>query len=263
VTIPVRFYTATASRSPHFHLVHGKCGTRVKQQLYCPHCRRVVQRSELVRGYELRGHRARGGGTMVVFTDRELEALESAASPALDIREFVPVDRIDPTYFETTYYLGPDKGGEKPYRLLVAALRDTGLAAVIQFVWRGKESVAAVRAHGAALVLHTLFFADEVRDIDEIGAPRGAVRGTELRLAKRLIEELRVEDFDPAKHRDAYRQRLEAAAAEKARGRAIEVAAPERRPAQVVDIMEALKASLGRRGRAAARARRPRKRRAA
>ena len=150
VTIPVRFYTATSSQSPHFHLIHEPCGSRIKQQLFCPTCGRVVERKELVRGYEVQGH-SEHAGQYVLFTDEELRTLETAASPALDITEFVPLDKIDPTYFESTYYLGPEKAGEKAYRLLVETMADTGLAAVIQFVWRGRENVAAVRAQDGTL----------------------------------------------------------------------------------------------------------------
>jgi DNA end-binding protein Ku len=268
VTIPVRFYTATSSQSPHFHLVHGPCGSRIKQQLFCPACDRVVERKELVRGYELGGDGERGG-QQVLFSEEELRALETGASPSLDITEFVPLDKIDPTYFESTYYLGPDKMGEKAYQLLVETMQDTNLAAVTQFVWRGKENVAAIRAHEHALVLHTLFFADEVRDVKEIGTTSADVREAEIRLAKRLVEELRVDDFDPTKHVDAYRARLEQAAAQKAEGQVLETPAPAA-PAQVIDLMDALKESL-RKGpakartareepaAAAARARKPRK----
>ena len=243
VNIPVRFFTATSSQSPHFHMVHESCGSRIKQQLFCPKCERVVERAELVRGYELH-HESAQDGQFVLFTEEELRALETAASPALDITEFVPLQKIDPTYFESTYYLGSDKSGEKAYRLLVETMADTGLAAVIQFVWRGKENVAAVRAHDGVLVLHTLFFADEVRDATEIGAPAAEVREAELRLAKRLVEELRVEDFDPSKHTDLYRERLEKAAQEKASGQTLEIAEPQAAPAAVIDLMEALKQSL-------------------
>jgi DNA end-binding protein Ku len=208
VTIPVRFYTATSSQSPHFHLIHEPCGSRIKQQLFCPTCGRVVERKELVRGYEVRGH-SEHHGDYVLFTEEELKALETAASSALDITEFVPIEKIDPTYFESTYYLGADKGGEKAYRLLVETMADTGLAAVIQFVWRGRENIAAMRAHEGTLVLHTLLFADEVRDAKEIGTPNAEVRDVELRLAKRLVDELRVDEFDPMKYHDAFRQRLE------------------------------------------------------
>jgi DNA end-binding protein Ku len=243
VTIPVRFYTATSSQSPHFHLIHEPCGSRIKQQLYCPTCSRVVERAELVRGYEVQGHRE-GTGEYVLFTEEELKALETAASSALDITEFVPIERIDPTYFESSYYLGVDTGGEKAYRLLVETMADTGLAAVIQFVWRGRENVAAMRVHDGTLVLHTLFFADEVRDAKEIGTPAADVREAELRLAKRLVEELRVDEFDPTKHHDAFRERLEQAAREKANGRTLEIteAGPARAP--VIDLMDALQKSL-------------------
>jgi DNA end-binding protein Ku len=243
VTIPVRFYTATSSQSPHFHLVHEQCGSRIKQQLFCPTCDRVVERKELVRGYEVQGH-SEHTSEYALFTEEELKALETAASSALDITEFVPIEKIDPTYFESTYYLGADKGGEKAYRLLVETMSDTGLAAVIQFVWRGRENVAAMRAHDGTLVLHTLFFADEVRDSKEIGTPKVEVRDAELRLAKRLVDELRVDEFDPTKHHDAFRERLEHAAQEKAKGRTLEIgeAAPGRAP--VIDLMEALQQSL-------------------
>jgi DNA end-binding protein Ku len=123
VTIPVRFYTATSSQSPHFHLIHEQCGSRIKQQLFCPTCGRVVERNELVRGYEVHGH-SENDGDYVFFTEEELRALETATSPALDITEFVPLDKIDPTYFESTYDLGPDKGGEKAYALLVKTMAD-------------------------------------------------------------------------------------------------------------------------------------------
>jgi DNA end-binding protein Ku len=202
-----------------------------------------VERNELVRGYEVQGH-SEHDGQYVLFADEELKALETAASPALDITEFVPLDKIDPTYFESTYYLGADKGGEKAYGLLVETMSDTGLAAVIQFVWRGKENVAAVRAHDGGLVLHTLFFADEVRDAKEIEPPKAEVRDAELRLAKRLVDELRVDDFDPTKYRDAFRERLEEAAREKAQGRTLEIGEPAPARAPVIDLMEALQESL-------------------
>jgi Ku protein len=161
VTIPVRFYTATSSQSPHFHLIHEQCGSRIKQQLFSPTCGRVVERNELVRGYEVQGH-SEHGGQYVLFADEELRALETAASPALDITEFVPLAKIDSTYFEGTYYLGLDKGGEQVYRLLVKTMADTLIAAVVQLARRAKENVAAVRVQNGAMVLHTRFFADEV-----------------------------------------------------------------------------------------------------
>jgi DNA end-binding protein Ku len=231
VTIPVRFYTATSSQSPHFHLIHEHCGSRIKQQLFCPTCGRVVERTELVRGYEVQGH-SEHAREYVLFTKEELKALETATSSALDITEFVSIEKTDPTYVASSYYLGADKGGEKAYRLVVETLAATGLAAVIQFVWRGLENVGAMRTQEGTLVLHTLFFADEVRDAKEVGPPAAEVREAELRLAKRLVEDLRVDEFDPMKHHDAFRERLEQAAREKAQGRTLEMteAGPARAP---------------------------------
>ena len=120
VSIPVRVYVATQSQQVSFNLLHEKCGTRIRQQVYCPHCERVVERNELVKGYQFERER------YVTFTDAELRAIEAAASPTIDIHEFVPLERVDPIYFEGVHYLGPDKGGEKAYRLLAEAMRDTG-----------------------------------------------------------------------------------------------------------------------------------------
>jgi DNA end-binding protein Ku len=269
VTIPVRFYTATSSKSPQFHLVHASCGSRVRQQLYCPVHERVVERDELVRGYEV------SRGRHVTFTPEELDALESERSSAIEIAEFVPLASIDPVYFETTYYLGADEGGARAYALLAVAMEDAAEAAIAQFVWRDKENLAAIRAHEGALVLHTLFFADEVRDAGEVKAPPARAGAAELRLARRLVDELRSDRFRPEKYEDVYRERIVRAAREKAKGKTVTVSAPAERPGKVVDLMEALRASLGKRrpasaargraraGRGAARGRSARRRRAA
>lgn len=153
---------------------------------------------------------------------------------------------IDPVYFETTYYLGPDKAGEKAYALLVTAMKDAGLAAVVQFVWREKENIAAIRAVDGTLILHTLFFADEVRTLHDITAGRQKVDASQVRLARKLVEELRTERFDPNKYKDAYRARLQAAARQKAKGKSLVLDAPTKTKEPVVDLMEALQASLGR-----------------
>ncbi|HZS34606.1 MAG TPA: Ku protein [Methylomirabilota bacterium] len=241
VTIPVRFYTATASLAPRFHLVHGVCGTRIRQQLFCPHCHRVVERSELVRGYEI------GKGEDVTFTEEELKELESEASPAIDVAEFVPLETVDPVYYETAYYLGPDEGGEKAYGLLAEAMRDSAQVALARFVWREKENIAAIRAFDGGLVLHTLFFADEVRDFGAIDKGKARVSEAELRLARRLIDELRSERFEPTRYEDIYRQRIARAARQKAKGQTVRIEAPAEAPAKVVDLVDALRASLGRR----------------
>jgi DNA end-binding protein Ku len=245
VTIPVELRTATKSLAPSFHLIPERCGYRIQQQFYCPACKRVVERGELVRGYELRKDE------YVTFTPEELKSLEGEASRVIDIAEFVPLSTIDPIYFETAYYLSPREGGEKAYRLLTEAMADSGRAALATFVMRGKENLVAIRTADHHLVLHTLFFADEVHDAPRVSGDKGAVRGTEVQLAKRLIDELASESFKPERFEDAYRQRVLEAAKAKAKGQTLKVEEPGEPRARVVDIMDALKASLERRRRPA------------
>jgi DNA end-binding protein Ku len=242
VTIPVRLYTATSSGGIAFHLLHAECGSRIRQQSFCPRCNRTVDRSELVRGYEF------AKDQYVRLTDEELKALEGEASRVIDINEFVPLDRVDPIYFERAYYLGPDKGGEKAYRLLAEALDRSQRVALATFVMRGKESLVLIRAARGGLILHTMYFADEVRDFGEID--KGAstkVRDNELNLALQLVEGLASQEFDPTKYADTYRQRVLDLVQKKVEGQEVTVSAPPPPRAQVIDLMEALKQSLARR----------------
>jgi len=240
VAIPVRFYTATHSEAPSFNLIHKECGSRIKQLIHCPKCERTVERSELVRGYEVTKEQ------YALFSDDELRALETAASPSIDIQEFVPLAAVDPIYFEGTQYLGPDKGGDKAYQLLVDAMREMGMAAIAQHVSRGKERLVLIRAVEKGLVLHTLYYADEVRSLAEV--PMGeapARREGELKLARQLIDQLAAEGFHPERYRDHYRDRLTEAVERKVAGQETTITAPAPR-AQVIDLMEALKESLAR-----------------
>ena len=239
VSIPVRLYVATSSQQATFNLLHEQCGTRIRQQLYCPHCERVVERNELVKGYQFeRDHYVR-------FTDTELRAVEAAASPTIDIHEFVPLERVDPVYFENAHYLGPDKGGEKAYRLLSQAMRDTKRVALAQHVSHGKEHLVLIRPYDGGLVMHEMYYADEVRTFSEIPTD-GAVklRDTETDLAKKLIEQLSATEFRPDQYRDEYRERLMEAVQKKVSGEEVTVAAPAPERAEVIDLMDALKKSL-------------------
>ena len=173
VTIPVKLYSATRSLSPAFHLIHRECGSRIREQLYCPKDERVVSRDELVRGYEI------GKDRYVTFTPEELEALEATGARTIEIQQFVPLRTVDPIYFEATTYLGPDRGGDKPYRLLAEVMRDRDEVALGTYVIRGKENLIAIRAYRGGLVLHTLYFADEVRDFGEIDKAKGPVQREE------------------------------------------------------------------------------------
>jgi len=241
VSIPIRLYTAASSASVSFNLLHAKCGSRIRQQTYCPVDHEVVDRTALVKGYEVQKDE------YVRFTDEELKALEGEASKVIDIAEFVPLAKVDPIYFEKTYYLGPDKGGEKAYRLLSDAMAKTDRVALAKFVMRGKESLVLIRAAQDGLMLHTMYFADEVRSFGEIDKGQSAkIREGELDLAVRLVDELSHDEFAPAQYDDEYRQRVLAAVEEKVEGREVTATGPEAHRAQVIDLMDALKESLAR-----------------
>ena len=252
VSIPIRVYVATHSEQLGFNMLHEKCGTRIRQQLYCPHCQRVIERSETVRGYQFQKDR------YVRFTDEELKALEAEANRAIDIHEFVPLAKVDPIYFEDAHYLGPDKGAEKAYHLLSEAMRATGKVALAQFVRGGKEHLVVIRPYNGGLVLHSMFYADEVRDFGEVGVGgEPKLRPNEVEMAERLIEQLSSEDFRPDQYKDEYRERLQGVVEKKVAGEEIRVSEPEEPRGQVIDLMEALKASLARREERAAPSVRP------
>lgn len=243
VSIPIRLYVATSSEQLSFNMLHAPCGTRIKQQIVCPHCERVVERSEIVKGYEFEKDR------YVTFTDDELKALEAEANRALDIHEFVPLAAVDPMYFASAHYLGPDKGAEKAYHLLAEAMRATAKVALAQFVHHGKEHLVLIRPLDGGLVLHSMHYADEVRrfaDIEAGAAPK--IREGEADLARKLIEQLSAPAFHPEQYRDQYRDRVREVVQKKVEGQEVTAAAPAPARAQVIDLMEALKASLTRKG---------------
>jgi DNA end-binding protein Ku len=235
-------YTAASSAAVSFNLLHAKCGSRIRQQTYCPVCNEVVDRTALVKGYEVQKEE------YVRFSDEELKGLEGEASRVIDIAEFVPLAKVDPIYFEKTYYLGPDKGGEKAYRLLTDAMAKTDRVALAKFVMRGKESLVLIRPSQGGLMFHTMYFADEVRNFGEIEKGETAkIKEGELDLAVRLVDELSQDEFAPEQYEDDHRQRVLAAVEEKVAGREVTAAGPETQRAQVIDLMDALKESLARR----------------
>jgi len=239
VSIPVKMFTAASSESLSFNLLHEKCGGRIKQQQICPACNEVLDRSSLVKGYEFAKEQ------YVRFTDEELKKLETEASRMIDIAEFVPLDQVDPIYFEKTYYLGPDKGGDKAYRLLTDAMLKTDRVALAKFVMRGKENLVLIRATQDGLMLHTMYYADEVRDFGEIDKGKEAsVKPGELQLAERLIDELSTKEFKPERYHDEYRDKLMQVVEQKVEGKEVTSIAPQAQRTQVIDLMEALKQSL-------------------
>ena len=243
VNIPVKLYTATQSKSVSFHLLHKPDGSRIQEHLYCPVDKKEVSRDEIVKGYEVsRNH-------YVEITNDELKTMEETANRNVEIQEFVPLDAIDPVYFEKTYYLGPDEGGEKPYRLLAEALNQRNRGAVAKFVMRGKEHLVLLRAaDDAHLVLDVMYYADEVRNIQELEVPQAKIKEGELKLAQALVDGLSSDKWQPEKYRDTYRDRVLELVKKKEKGE--EVVAPPsvgKGQAQVIDLMDALKKSLERR----------------
>jgi len=242
VAIPIKLYTAAGSARVSFHLLHATCGHRIRQQMYCPVDHAVVERSELVKGYEV------AKDQYVPVTEAELKALEGGASTVIDITEFVPLPRVDPIYFERTYYLGPDKGGAKAYCLLAQAMAMTGRVALATFVLRGKERLVLVRPAPHGLLLHTMYFADEVREFGEIDTGETAqITEGELELAVRLIDELSHAEFTPAQYQDDYRRRVLDLVTLKGEGKAVPAGGPEVPRIRVIDLMDALMQSLAQR----------------
>jgi DNA end-binding protein Ku len=239
VTIPVRLYPATqATASVSFNLLHAKCGSRLKQQYVCSKEGEKVEREDMVKGYEIAKDR------YVTFTPEELKALDELATQTIDIAEFVSAAEVDPIYFDSAYHLGPDKGGAKAYRLLALALERAGKAALARYAARGKQYLVLIRARGGRLVLQQLHYADEVRAPDEVPVDEAELKDSEVQLALRLIEQTSSEGFHPERYEDSVKRRVLEAIERKVQGEQIRAAAPAEPQGQVIDLMEALKASL-------------------
>jgi DNA end-binding protein Ku len=242
VSIPVKLYSATqASAGVSFNLLHAKCGSRVKQQYICPRDNELVPREDMVKGYEV------SKDQYVTFTPEELKALEERATETIDIAQFVPLAAIDPVYFDKAYYLSPEKGGDKAYILLAEAMRETGRAALARYAARGKQYLVMVRPtteRPGGLVMQQLLYSDEVRPLAEVPLPDGEVREPELKLARQLIDQIAAETFEPTLYRDEVRERIQADIQRKQEGHDISTSEPEPQPARIIDLMEALKASL-------------------
>lgn len=255
VSIPVKLYPAGESAERFaFHWLHAKCGTRLRIQYFCPKDDEVVPRKKMVKGYEV------AKGRYVTFSARELEALEQVSTQTIEIEEFLPAEAIDPIYFAKAYYLGPDKAGAKAYRLLTQVLRKAARVALGRYAARGKQYLVLLRASGESLVLHELHHRDELRKPVEIPRGEASVKPSELRLAERLVEQTEGETFRPERYPDEVRDRVRALIRKKAEGKEVTVSPPESRKGRVIDLMEALKASLVRKSRTEKAAARPAKR---
>ena len=240
VSVPVNLFSSSESKSSvSFNMLHKKCSSRLKQQYTCPKDNEVVTREDTVKGYEF------AKDQYVVFTTEELKALEEKATGMIDVVEFVPLAQVDREYLEKVYYLGPDKGGERAYRLLCEALKDTGRAALGQYSARGQQYLVLLRPLNGCLVMEQLHYADEVRPTAEVPIPSGEVKPAELALAKQLIEQTANDTFEPQKYKDTVRERVLEMIQRKVEGQDITKSdvAPDA-GGKVIDLMEALKASL-------------------
>jgi DNA end-binding protein Ku len=238
VSIPVKLYTATSAQDVHFNQLHKQCGGRIRQKLHCPVEDVDVERSDIVKGFEFAKNQ------YVQFSEEELRGLEEEKFSTLNLVEFVPESTVDFIYIEKSQYLGPDKGGEKAFNLLSKAMRNMDRIAVGRYWSRGKVQLVLLRPYRKGLILHQVYYANEVRAYDDIElGPDQRFSDAEQQLAERLIEQLSVEEFAADKYHDEYAARVRQAAEEKAAGQQITLA-PEQPAAQIIDLFEALKQSL-------------------
>lgn len=241
ISIPVRLFAAARTERISFNMLHGVCSTRIKQQLYCPTCERVVERSEIVKGHEAEKD------AFVIVSDEELKKVAPASSETMEIVEFVQLSEIDPLYFDTSYYATPEEPGRKAYQLLLETMQRTGYAAIAKVAMHQREHTVVIRPREDGLTLHTIYYANEVRAIPEYGQTRNTeVRPQEIQLAEQLVKSL-ASPFDPEKYEDSYQKRVSEMLEAKRNGSKIhEVKGKKLAP--VIDLMAALQKSLNQSG---------------
>jgi DNA end-binding protein Ku len=239
VSIPVRLFTATeSSEKVSFNMLHKECGSRIQQQLYCPKDERTIERTETVKGYEF------SRGQYVTFNEEELKALEEKATQTIDISEFLPRETIDPIYFQKANYVAPDKGGARAYALLSKALEQTGRWALAKYAARGKQYLVILRPLNNGIVMQQLYYPNEIRSMSELDLGDAAIKDNELKMAVQLAEMGASDEFHPENYRDEVAERIKAQIQQKIEGGEEITAEAEQPHAQVIDLMEALKASL-------------------
>lgn len=243
VNVPVRLFSATEPGADiRFNLL-AKDGARLKQQYINERTRKVVERKDMVKGYEVEDNQ------FALFSPEELKELEEGSSHVIEIVSFVPLASIDPLYYDKSYLLAPDKRGDKPYALLAEALRQSGRCALAKWSWKARQYVAQVRANDDGLILQQLRYAGEVRSLADLDIPKAAISKPELQLALQLVDQIAADRFDPGQFHDEERERVLAAIEEKVKGRKIVASSREEQGpvggGQVIDLMDALRASLG------------------
>ncbi len=238
ITIPVRLFAAARTERVSFNQIHQVCGSRIKQQTFCPHCERVVERSELVKGYEVEKDK------YVIVNDEDIKNIAPTSSDNMEILEFIKAEGIDPIYFDASYFMVPEDAGKKAYHLLLETMRKSGFSAIAKIAMHQREYTVVVRPHTDGLLLHTMFYPEEVREVPEFRRDESVtVKPQEVALAEKLVEGLAA-DFDPSKYHDEYQARLLQMVEAKREGQSVEGAAPKKR-APVIDLMQALQKSLG------------------
>ncbi len=239
VSLPVKIYSsADSGRKVSFNMIWKERGVRVRQQYIDPADGTVVPRDEIVKGYEF------AKDQYVLFTKEELEVVEAPKSDEIEIVSFVPDDTVGRMYFNKAYYLGPDKGGARAYRLLAAALRETGRVAIAKHATRGKQYIVMIRPHDEGLLMEQLYYADEIRSFEEVPLEEGEVNEAELGLAVQLIDQAASESFDPTQFKDEVREKTLELIQKKVDGQEITAAPAEESKTKIIDLMAALKASI-------------------
>jgi DNA end-binding protein Ku len=247
ISVPVRLFAAAREEHVSFNQIHEVCGSRIKQQTYCPVCERVVERSELLKGYPI------DKDTYVVVSSEELKGLEADSSEVMEILQFVKLSDVDPIYYQSSYYSVAEDPGRKAYTLLMEAMEKLEVAAIAKVTFHQREQIVLIRPYHHGILLHTLYFSAEVREISEYGKDEDlSVQKTEVELAEQFIRQLTAK-FDPEQYKDEYQDRVMKLIENKQAGEAIVGSQPQRRRlAPVIDLMDALKKSIEQRGGAAA-----------
>ncbi len=237
ISVPIRLFAAARREHVSFHMLHKVCGTRIKQQLFCPHCERTIEREETVKGYE------ESKDAFIEVSPEELKAIAPESERNMDIIEFVKLSEVDPLFFDASYYALPEEPGRKAYDLLVRTLEKAGYAAVAKVAMHQHEYIVVVRPREGGLTLHTLYYPNELHALTEYGEPgKMEVRAQEVELAERLVHNLAA-PFDPSKFQDEYQKKVLELIETKRAGQEVRAAKPQK-VAPVVDLMEALQRSL-------------------
>ena len=236
VSFPIRLFSAARSETISFNMLHKDDHSRIKQMTYCQLEDKPIPRSETVKGYEYEKDH------YVVIDDEDIKKVAPRTAKVMEILEFVKADQVDPIYLESSYYVAPDEGGEKAYALLFTALKDSGYYGVAKVAMHNREHIIVLRPGAKGILSHTMYFQDEIRQVEEFRTDTSLVKEKELAMAKMLISSLE-ENFEPQKYHDSYRENLKKMIEDKIEGRNV-VETPSEHFAPVIDIMEALKKSL-------------------